>query len=625
MGAGLERTALLIIVLFFCVHSKNHLLLKILPALFNMKRILACIILPALCITAIAQPVNVLNDSGSQYLRHCSILPDSNYSFERVLEGTTRPFVISDKLTWHTGGVYWVKIHINNPSQYARKYALFTLPLFDNTIYYYDQDAKKWVENRTGVFTPVRARLYGKADCIIQGGTNNTIYVRMDVSRLGKYSGFANAVFLLQEDAYVQQWEQLSWTICLATVILVLIFLVYNAIIFYHTRDRAYLYYLLIQLGGIIYSIAAINGFSYLIPWQGFTHWISPAGDFHYFNLNTFCNRISTLIIIVGYAQFARYYLQTKQHLPRLDKWVKWITIVLALFDIVHTLRNCLGTAMDDHFEIMMINIGIAALVLLILAMAIVARRKGVYGASYFLWANLGSLGFILAIAVYYIINNGGIHKVWLPGAALVMQALMFAMALVARLRQTKQQLAEKQSEAEQLKSDIEQLEQQQQQLAAEHKQIEAAMQQEKSRNDVLEDKLAANNRQLASATLYIVQKNELLTQLKTNIKTLGKKLPHGSKDLDSIESNLQSNQFLDNDWEKFKLHFEQVHPRFFEELKTKYPSLTQNETRLCAYFHMNLSTKEIAGLLNIDPASVRRAKTRLNKKMNGALMGNNE
>jgi DNA-binding CsgD family transcriptional regulator len=34
----------------------------------------------------------------------------------------------------------------------------------------------------------------------------------------------------------------------------------------------------------------------------------------------------------------------------------------------------------------------------------------------------------------------------------------------------------------------------------------------------------------------------------------------------------------------------------------------------------MNLSTKEIAGLLNIDPASVRRAKTRLNKKMNLAL-----
>jgi 7TM diverse intracellular signalling/7TMR-DISM extracellular 2 len=590
-----------------------------------MKKV--CVFFSILFVIAegLAQPMNVLSDSNRQFLRHYYLLPDAHYSFDRILTDTTLPFSVGTQMTYQETGVYWFKIHIDNPSEYAQQYALFASPLFDNTVYYYDQDAKKWVGNRTGVLTPVKARLYGKADCIIQGGAANTLYVRMDISRLGNFRGFVNAIFLLQKEAYTQQWEQLSWTICLATVILVFIFLLYNALIFYHTRDRAYLYYLLIQLGGIIYSIAAIGGFNYLIPWQGFTPWVSPTGDLHYFNLNTFCNRISTLLIIVCYVQFARNYLQTKQHLPRLDKWVKWATIAWAVFDLAHTLRNCFGFSMNDHVEIMIVNIGTAFLVLLILAMAIGAKIRGVYAAKYFLWANLGSLGFILAIALYYIFDNAGIHKIWLPGAALVMQALMFAMALVARLRQTKQQLAEKQTEAEQLKVDIEQLELQHQQLSTEHKQIESAMQHEKSRNDALEDKLAANNRQLASATLYIVQKNELLTQLKTNIKTLGKKLPQGSKELDSIESNLQSNQFLDNDWEKFKLHFEQVHPRFFEALKTQYPGLTQNETRLCAYFHMNLGTKEIAGLLNIDPASVRRAKTRLNKKMNGALTGNNE
>ena len=81
-------------------------------------------------------------------------------------------------------------------------------------------------------------------------------------------------------------------------------------------------------------------------------------------------------------------------------------------------------------------------------------------------------------------------------------------------------------------------------------------------------------------------------------------------------KSTLQDNLHLDTDWNKFRIHFEQVHPNFFEELQSKYPTLTQNEQRLCAYFHINLSTKEIATLLNIDPASVRRAKTRLVKKM---------
>jgi hypothetical protein len=590
-----------------------------------MKKIYLFISLLGIAITALAQPVYTLTNKDTAFINAYGVLPDSGYPFNRVLTDSTLHFVATDTLWQTRSTVYWVRFIISNPSEYSRKYQLSALPFFDNTLYYYDQDAKKWIDNRTGVLTPVRARVYGMAPCIIRGGTD-TVYMRINLSSLAKQPGpgFVRSYFLLVKEEYFQQREQLVLTICLATVLIVLIFLLYNAIIYYNTRDRAYLYYLLIQLGGIIYSIAAISGFNYLIPWQGFTCTLKPEG-LYYFNLNMFCNRFSTVLIICSYVQFARYYLQTKQQLPRLDKWVMWITIAWAVFDLAHSLLNFLGLNQTDHVEIMVVNIITAIIVLLILAMAIAAKLRSIYAARYFLWSNLVSLALILTLAVYYIFNNGGQHKIWLPGAALVMQALMFAMALVARLRLMREQLASTKSEAEQLKTDIEQLEQQHQQLTAEHNQIEAAMQQEKSRNDVLEDKLAANNRQLASATLYIVQKNELLTQLKSNIKILGKKLPHGSKDLDSIESNLQSNQFLDNDWDKFKLHFEQVHPRFFEELKAKYPGLTQNETRLCAYFHMNLGTKEIAGLLNIDPASVRRAKTRLNKKMNGALTGNNE
>jgi hypothetical protein len=349
-------------------------------------------------------------------------------------------------------------------------------------------------------------------------------------------------------------------------------------------------------------------------------------GRLYYYHANMFILRIGgTLVVISGYVQLTRHYLQTRMHLPRLDAVLKWATALWILFELVHNTITFSGWKFLDIYTTLYSNISIITLIVLILITAIAAQRKRIYAARYFLWANIASLVFMLALAIYYIVAPAGTFNMWLPCIAIIMQALMFSMALVARQRLVKAQLAGTQSEAEQLKTDIEQLEQQHQQLTAEHKQIETAMQQEKSRNDVLEDKLAANNRQLASATLYIVQKNELLTQLKSNIKILGKKLPHGSKYLDSIESNLQSNQFLDNDWDKFKLHFEQVHPRFFEELKIKYPSLTQNETRLCAYFHMNLGTKEIAGLLNIDPASVRRAKTRLNKKMNGALTGNNE
>ena len=85
---------------------------------------------------------------------------------------------------------------------------------------------------------------------------------------------------------------------------------------------------------------------------------------------------------------------------------------------------------------------------------------------------------------------------------------------------------------------------------------------------------------------------------------------------LEKLKTKIQQNLYLDADWDKFKLHFEQVHPNFFRELDEKHPGLTNYEVRLYSYIHMKLSTKEIAGLLNITPASVIKAKARLNKKL---------
>ncbi|GAB5526537.1 MAG: hypothetical protein Roseis2KO_44090 [Roseivirga sp.] len=56
---------------------------------------------------------------------------------------------------------------------------------------------------------------------------------------------------------------------------------------------------------------------------------------------------------------------------------------------------------------------------------------------------------------------------------------------------------------------------------------------------------------------------------------------------------------------------------KFQEELRSRYPKLTPYDLRLSTYLKANLSTKEIAILLNITPDSVKKAKHRLRKKMN--------
>ncbi len=135
-------------------------------------------------------------------------------------------------------------------------------------------------------------------------------------------------------------------------------------------------------------------------------------------------------------------------------------------------------------------------------------------------------------------------------------------------------------------------------------------------KEEKMQEKLDFNQRELASATMYLYQKNEMLSGLRKEIDALPPAAVN-PKQLEKIRSAIQNDHYVEADWERFRIHFEQVHPDFFKDLNEKHPGLTPYEVRLCAYLHLKMSTKEIAGLLNITPESVIKAKVRLNKKLN--------
>ena len=62
----------------------------------------------------------------------------------------------------------------------------------------------------------------------------------------------------------------------------------------------------------------------------------------------------------------------------------------------------------------------------------------------------------------------------------------------------------------------------------------------------------------------------------------------------------LSDDQRLEDDWESFAVHFDQVHTDFLRRLKERYPQLSPKDLKLCAYLRMNLTTKDIAPLLNL-------------------------
>ena len=138
-------------------------------------------------------------------------------------------------------------------------------------------------------------------------------------------------------------------------------------------------------------------------------------------------------------------------------------------------------------------------------------------------------------------------------------------------------------------------------------------------RNAKLRDEVEHKSRELASSTMSIIKKNEFLMDLKSIIEKqkneLGSRYP--DKYYNYLNKKIDENISNQDDWQVFENNFERAHEQFFTKIKSNYPDLTPGDLRLCAYLHMNLSSKEIAPLLGISVRGVENHRYRLRKKMN--------
>jgi DNA-binding CsgD family transcriptional regulator len=134
-----------------------------------------------------------------------------------------------------------------------------------------------------------------------------------------------------------------------------------------------------------------------------------------------------------------------------------------------------------------------------------------------------------------------------------------------------------------------------------------------------LEAEVVHKNKQLAISISGLLKKNEFLIQLKDEMTKIAEKTanPAAEDKLKKIMASVEDNLEADNDYEQFEDHFDAVHDNFLKTIKKQFPQLTPKDLRLCAYLRMNLSTKEIATLLNITPRGVEISRYRLRKKMN--------
>lgn len=137
-------------------------------------------------------------------------------------------------------------------------------------------------------------------------------------------------------------------------------------------------------------------------------------------------------------------------------------------------------------------------------------------------------------------------------------------------------------------------------------------------KNEKLESDLSFKNRELLTMTINLVQRGEVLTRIRESVTALIKKDVSGERSLAyrNLLRLIREVEKSNEDWDQFAIHFNNVNIDFFNTLKQAYPDLTPNDLKLCAYLRMNLSSKEIAQLLNITVKGVEVARYRLRKKL---------
>ncbi|APU68289.1 hypothetical protein GRFL_1565 [Christiangramia flava JLT2011] len=143
-------------------------------------------------------------------------------------------------------------------------------------------------------------------------------------------------------------------------------------------------------------------------------------------------------------------------------------------------------------------------------------------------------------------------------------------------------------------------------------KNLEAEQEIIKLQKEKLEQDMASKNRELAVSTMSLIKKNEFLSSIKERLEK-----EQGSSEVKKVIKTIDKDIDEEDNWNFFKEAFNNADKDFLKKMKSLHPELTSSDLKLCAYLRLNLTSKEIAPLLNISVKSVEIKRYRLRKKMN--------
>jgi ligand-binding sensor domain-containing protein/DNA-binding CsgD family transcriptional regulator len=141
-------------------------------------------------------------------------------------------------------------------------------------------------------------------------------------------------------------------------------------------------------------------------------------------------------------------------------------------------------------------------------------------------------------------------------------------------------------------------------------------------KNQQLQYELRHKSQELASSTMNLIRKNEILLEIVETLNKTAEEIRRNSDPgsiiarLSKVERNIRQNIEHDNNWKRFEENFDLVYENYLKRLGDSYPELNITDKKICAYIKMNLSSKDMAPLLNMSVRSIETNRYRIRKKL---------
>lgn len=140
----------------------------------------------------------------------------------------------------------------------------------------------------------------------------------------------------------------------------------------------------------------------------------------------------------------------------------------------------------------------------------------------------------------------------------------------------------------------------------------------ERLNNEKLKIKILAKDKELVNNSLQVVKKNKILNGIIHKLKDIDSDVLDDSTktQFSKLNKSIVKEVNADKSWKDLEKHIKNVHFDFLKRLKEKHPTISPRELDLSTYLLMNMSTKEIAEIMNISNGGVELARYRLRKKL---------